>query len=431
MQDPVSSPAVEAAEPPKSNRAALVIVFLVVVVDLLGFAMVLPLLPVFAGEYVGVLLEDGPLVGVIVGSLLSSFSLMQFIFMPIWGRVSDRIGRRPVLLASLAGSAAFYGLFGAAMALPTTSALLALVLLFIARIGGGIVGATIGTAQAVIADSTPPEKRKHGMALIGAAFGIAFTFGPLLGFLTFFLPDIRGIIGFAAAGLSIVALLLAIRKLPETRKTEAARDRKWFGWSGIKKALTSSAIAPVVLLFFLTIFGFGALESTLSLMLEDLGFSKKDSFLIFAYIGFVLLVAQGFLYRRLARRLSEVAFVAMGIPILALGVGSLGAVTYCAAEAIGNEFMLLGLLVLGLTAAPIGAAFLQPSAQALISRRTSAEEQGEILGVNQSASALARILGPLTGVFLYKLTTTHVWPYVLAAGLLLLMLPLIPRIRRG
>src|SRR6185369_3970906 len=136
---------------------------------------------------------------------MSSFSLMQFIFAPVWGRVSDRVGRRPILLLGLGGSVVFYALFGFASDLPREQAALALALLFAARLGAGVAGATIATAQAVIADSTPPDKRKHGMALIGAAFGIGFTFGPLLGYASLFV-DVPAAPGAAAALLSLAAL---------------------------------------------------------------------------------------------------------------------------------------------------------------------------------------------------------------------------------
>lgn len=432
MQDPATNGTRQT--PASSNRSALLIVFLVVVVDLLGFGIVLPLLPRFAEEYVEELFPGPtgqPMVGLVIGLLMSSFSLMQFLFMPIWGRMSDRIGRRPVLLASLAGSAGFYTLFGFALAIPATSATLAILLLFVARIGGGVVSATIGTAQAVIADSTPPEKRKHGMALIGAAFGLGFTFGPLVGYALYGLPEIEGAVGYAAATLSFLALVLAVGLLPETRPSGMPRDRKWLDWSGIKRALTSAALAPVVLTFFLATLGFGAFEATLSIMLKDFAFTERDSFLVFAYLGFTLLLTQGVIYRRLARRWSETMFIAIGICLMATGVGLLGALSFLVTQEVESEILLLGMFGLGITTAVIGFAFLTPSAQALISRRTAAEQQGEILGVNQSASALARILGPLFGLSLYKLTDTHLLPYALGAGLLLLMLPLIPRIRRG
>src|SRR5437868_10338493 len=155
---------------------------------------------------------------------------MQFIFAPIWGRVSDRVGRRPILLLGLCGSVVFYSLFGYALSLaPRAEAPLALALLFVARIGAGIAGATISTAQAVIADCTPPEKRKHGMALIGMAFGIGFTFGPLLGAGSLRLfADRHEVIGYTAAGLSLVALCLGLLLLPETRRAGGpVVERHW------------------------------------------------------------------------------------------------------------------------------------------------------------------------------------------------------------
>jgi DHA1 family tetracycline resistance protein-like MFS transporter len=209
-QADTSPPAAPPSSP--SQRASLAIVFLVVVIDLLGFGIVLPLLPVFASEYVTQAFGEprAGLGGLIVGLLMASFSAMQFLFAPVWGRVSDRVGRRPILLLGLAGSVVFYALFGYASDLdPKTHATAALALLFLSRIGAGIAGATISTAQAVIADCTPPEKRKHGMAMIGMAFGIGFTFGPLVGFAALlWAPGRHGAIGYAAAGLSALALAL-------------------------------------------------------------------------------------------------------------------------------------------------------------------------------------------------------------------------------
>jgi DHA1 family tetracycline resistance protein-like MFS transporter len=430
-------PAAPPGPPLVSNRSALLIVFLVVFIDLLGFGIVLPLLPRIAKLYVEKIMpgaegQKSLTAGLIIGLLMASFSLMQFIFAPVWGRISDRAGRRPILLLGLAGSVIFYFLFGWACHLPPESmAMTALVLFFVARIGAGVAGATIATAQAVIADSTPPEKRKHGMALIGAAFGIGFTFGPLIGFGSMhFFPDHHESIGYTAAALSMVALVLGYRLLPETRRfeTEPPLARRWLNFAGIGKALASSSVGPVILTFFLATLGFAAFESTLSLLLDDsFQFKEGNSFLIFAYVGFVLMLTQGFLYRKLASRLSEVTFMAIGLVLMASGVGALGGVTYLASQ--GSP--LLWLLLLALTFAVIGFAFLTPSAQALISRRTDANQQGEILGVNQSASAMARILGPIFGNTLYSSTATHLLPYVFAAALLLVMLPMIPRLRRG
>src|SRR5262245_30612159 len=323
-----SSAATATALPEPSARAArkaMLIVFLVVVVDLLGFGIVLPLLPITGDEYVKSLFAgeaDGQKwSGAVVGLLMASFSAMQFLFAPMWGRVSDRVGRRPVILVGLVGSIAFYSLFGYAAGFPAgETARLALTLLFVARIGAGIAGATISTAQAVIADSTPPEKRKHGMAIIGAAFGIAFTFGPLLGALALRLaPSPRqatSYTGYVAAALSLVALLLAVILLPETRQRGAPSSvrRGWIDLGAWRTALATAAIAPVILIFFLATLGFGGFETTLAMLLRDtLRLAKENSYLIFSYVGFVLVVAQGFIYRRLAKKLNEIALITIGI----------------------------------------------------------------------------------------------------------------------
>jgi MFS family permease len=422
--------------PATVNRSALLIVFLVVFIDLLGFGIVLPLLPRFAESYVQPIVGGGeanPMVGFIVGLLMSSFSLMQFLFAPFWGRISDRVGRRPILLLGLSGSVAFYTLFGFALSLPAESAKLALILLFVARVGAGFAGATISTAQAVIADSTPPEKRKHGMALIGAAFGIGFTFGPLFGYASLlWFENNHEVIGYTAAALSFVALLLGIRLLPETRRfqTDTSLRRKILDFSAWRRALTSLAIGPVVVTFFLATLGFGAFEVTLALLLKDaMGLSLKDTLLVFAYVGFVLALTQGFLYRRLAKRVTEPTFMAAGIALMAIGVAGLGAISYVAFGEGDSPSMVW--LFLALAAAVIGYALLTPSATALVSRRTEGERQGEILGVNQSAASMARILGPIFGVTLYKASANHLLPYIYGSVLLILMLPLVPLIRRG
>lgn len=408
------------------------ILFLVVFIDLLGFGLVLPLLPVFGRQFIDRLFAGGQESasgGMMLGLLMSSFSLMQFLFAPAWGRLSDRVGRRPVLLIGLAGSVVFYSLFGYASDLPEELAALAVVLLFVARLGAGMAGATIATAQAVIADCTPPEQRKQGMALIGAAFGMGFTFGPLLGAgCQALYEDFHGLIGYSAAGLSLGAWVLGWLLLPETRmgQVEGLR-REIFNWRATREVLGLPGIGLLVLIFFLATFGFGGFESTVALLNEEiLRVQRKYNYLIFTYIGLVLLLTQGWLYRRLAQRLNEMSLMTLGVVFMGTGLVMLaGAVGVAWLRWLTEFEPLLVWMMTGMTAAVVGFAFLTPSLQALISRRTSSGRQGEVLGVNQSASALARILGPFVALTLYKVHASRLLPFALAGVLLLALLPLV------
>jgi DHA1 family tetracycline resistance protein-like MFS transporter len=450
MSLPETTPDISAPAATPSNRSALLIVFLVVFIDLLGFGIVLPLLPLYATELLEPIFPGqdagaSALRGALLGVLMSSFSLMQFIFAPIWGRISDRVGRRPILILGLMGSVAFYTLFGIASELGLRGqAALGLVLLFAARLGAGVAGATIATAQAVIADSTPPDKRAHGMALIGMAFGIGFTFGPMLGFASLFV-DATGAPGFAAAGLSLIATLLAVKLLPEALRTGSpAARRRWFDWHGLRTVLATPTVGLLVLTFFLATFAFGGMESTLALVnkylltgaverqvevtREALKTVERNNFLVFAYIGLVLMLVQGLIYRRFVQRMGEVRFLKIGIILMILGLLGGVPVLLTRPNTDNHQVLIIGALAV-FTVAVMGFAFLTPSAQALISLRSDPAQQGEILGVNQSASALARILGPLISVTLFFVTPSHVLPYVFGGGLLTLVLLLSFRIR--
>jgi MFS family permease len=272
------------------------------------------------------------------------------------------------------------------------------------------------------------------MALIGAAFGIGFTFGPLIGYASLRLGGgAPGTLGYAAAGLSLLALLLGVGLLPETRQPGGpSARRKWFDFPGMVAVLRTPVLGLPVLTFFLATFGFGAFEATLALFNEDtLGLTDHRNFLIFAYVGAVLLLTQGFLYRRLATRLSELTLMSYGIVLMLLGLAfvALGAMNLLTGVMTSFPILLTWQLA-SMTLAVVGFAFLTPSVQALISRRSDAHRQGEILGTNQSASALARILGPLVGLTLYKLHPSHLLPFVFGAVLMGLLLLLLPRIRR-
>src|SRR5262249_28307598 len=255
----------------RSRRNATFIVFLVVFIDLLGFGIVLPLLPLYANRLLGPLypVESHRILhGTVLGALMASFSFMQFLFAPIYGRVSDRVGRRPILLLGLTGSVLFYALFAYASHIGFAEQQygLALVLILLSRVGAGVAGATISTAQAVIADCTTPATRARGMALIGAAFGIGFTFGPILCYTSFFVPT-KAAPGAAASLLSLLALVLAIVLLPETLRTGSAAGRRhWLRFGATREALRMPVVGALILTFFLATLAFGSLESTLALM---------------------------------------------------------------------------------------------------------------------------------------------------------------------
>ncbi|HVJ87242.1 MAG TPA: MFS transporter, partial [Caulifigura sp.] len=288
------------------SRGSLLIVFLVVFVDLLGFGIVLPLLARYG--------EHFQASGATLGLLMASFSAMQFVFAPVWGRVSDRVGRRPILLLGLAASAVFYAMFGYVTSLPAESLLLGLkplTWLFITRIGAGIAGATIPTAQAYIADSTDRKNRGKGMALIGVAFGLGFALGPLLAL--GFASNEKGAppspaAGYLASGLSAFAFLGAIAKLPESLTPGAASSaghRSWLHLASLKKSIHNPVHRATLLAMFISICSFAQLESTLSLVTERLGMTEQQNFYVFAYLGFMMLVFQGVIVRRLLPKLGE------------------------------------------------------------------------------------------------------------------------------
>ncbi|HLW66284.1 MAG TPA: MFS transporter [Gemmataceae bacterium] len=441
-----------ATDPARAARRAMFIVFLVVFIDLLGFGIVLPLLPLYAVDLLVPLFPNNPeRVGLMLAVLMASFSLMQFLFAPIWGRISDRIGRRPILLLGLAGSVVFYSLFGYASYIGFAGhAELGILLILISRVGAGIAGATISTAQAVIADTTTLENRSRGMALIGAAFGIGFTFGPLLCFASLFVES-KAAPGGAAAILSFIALCLALWLLPETvRKAQGDVGRRhWLKFGSLLQALRTPAIGALIITFFLATVAFGSLESTLALVNQFLfsGGGKvlkilemtaeqrdeifRKSSLIFAYVGFTLLLVQGFFYRRFVRKIGEVRFMRAGTLLMVCGLcGVIAMMVFLSQGQFGSLGHALALAMVILAVLVTGFALMTPSVQALISKRADPTRQGEILGANQSASALARIIGPALGPSLFFLDSAHVLPYIVGAVLMTVVFLLTLRIRQ-
>jgi MFS family permease len=422
-------------------------VFATVCVDLLGFGLVMPLLPIYGKE----LLADLPpqTAGWILGLLLSSFSLMQFLVAPVWGRISDRIGRRPVLLLSLVGSSCFYALFGWATVSRSLTGM------FLARIGAGIAGATIPTAQAYIADVTTPEKRARGMALIGAAFGLGFTLGPLIGAAALKLDGVMDggnrlspWPGYLAAVLSGIALLVAVFKLPESSNRSAASDeRRHFDLASLRGALAIPSIGLLLTTGFLGVFALATFEGTLSLAIDakltanldaeasppagapqtpepQTGNSDPSSkpaletrlLLLFAYIGIIQCLVQGVLVRRLAGLMTDAQLAATGAVLAIAGFVLLAA-------AVSSRESGTALLLLASAIEVSGIAFLFPAVQSLLSRRSDPAEQGGILGAGESISAIARITGVVFGVRLFKQAAAL--PYWSAAGMMAVALLLV------
>jgi len=358
----------------------------------LGFGIVIPLLPRYA--------RDFHASGVEIGLMLASFSAMQFLFAPFWGRLSDAYGRRRLILLGLCGSVVSYLLFAVA----DTYALL-----LVSRILAGIFAATIGTAQAYIADVTGKEDRGKGMALIGAAFGVGFTFGPVIGWLAHdFGPGSAGP-GLAAAGLSAVALVLAWFKLPEPERHREPRAGGLFGGMALRWAAARPSVALILGLYILATFCFANFEGTLALLTDEWGYDIRGNGLLFTYIGVCLLISQGVLVRRLMPRVGERNFTRMGSVLLALGLAGI---------AVGGSGGGLGWVLLVLAVAVLGFAMITPSLTSLLSLHTPDHMQGEVLGVGQSGLSLARILGPFLGNVLFAVRWDA--PYWLGAGLMIL-----------
>jgi len=351
----------------------LLAIFLTVFVDLVGFGVIVPLLPFYAEHF-----HASPLA---VTLLMAIYSLTQFFSAPLWGALSDRAGRKPVLMASILGIALSYVWLGFAASLWQ---------LFAARALAGVMAGNIAAAQAYIADVTPPEKRAQGMGLIGAAFGLGFIFGPAIGGLLgggdphhpdFLAPALT------AAGLSFLAFLFAVAALRESLDpAQRARPRERRPLSRISilaAALDDPRLRLLVILLFLVTFVFAGMESTFALWSErTFGWGPRQNGYVFAYTGVVAAAIQGGLIRRLAERFGEAALVVQGAIALALGL-----------FAIPFVHSLLPLLAAMLLLA-YGAGVSNPSLSSLVSLQAKAEERGATLGVSQSAASLARILGP-------------------------------------
>jgi DHA1 family tetracycline resistance protein-like MFS transporter len=377
-------------------------IFLIVVVDLIGFGIIIPLLP-FYGEH----FQADPQT---VGLLMATYSLAQFVAAPFWGRLSDRAGRRPVLLLSLAGAAAAYVWLAFADALW---------MLFTARAIGGLMAGNIAAAFAYMADITTKENRAKGMGLIGAAFGIGFILGPAIGGILAgpdpLAADYRSP-ALAAAGLSILALVLGLVRLPESLSADirarAAAMPRQRRLAQFFSALKLPGVGRLMLLGFLATFVFAGLETTFAMWSRrTFGWGPEQNGWLFAYIGVLSAAIQGGLMGRLARRFGERALLIQGAVTLALGIG---AIPFC------TEVWHLAVVM---AVAAYGFSVINPAYNSLISQQVPDTDQGGVMGVTRSATTLARVLGPAwAGVLFAQLGRD--WPYfsgalIMAAVLLL------------
>jgi DHA1 family tetracycline resistance protein-like MFS transporter len=377
------------------GRSPLAVVFLTVFLDLVGFGIVIPLLPLYAQRF-----GAGP---VAVTWLVAVYSLMQFFFAPWWGRLSDRVGRRPVLLVGIAGAAISYLAFGLAGSLTV---------LFIARAVNGVMGANVGVAQAYIADITPPSERARGMGLIGAAFGMGFIFGPAIGGVLSRVDPAAPFL--AAAALGAFNGVLAWFRLPESlpASVRATMPPRETGLRARFATLTGAGprLRGLYLTSFITTLGLAGMEATLALWADRRwGLTQETVGYGFAVMGVVAAIAQGLLVGKLVKRIGERRSALLGLVLMAVGMAGIPLAPS------------LPLVLVAAALFAMGQGATVPSLTAMISHQGGPAEQGKLLAASQSLSAMGRVLGPWLG----GLAFAHVAiaaPYLAAAALALFAL---------
>ena len=380
--------------------------FLIILIDLVGFGLVIPLLPFYAVRFGATAPE--------VTWLLATYSLMQLVAAPLWGRLSDRVGRRPVLMASTVAAAAAYLWLGAADALW---------MLFAARALAGACAGNIAAAQAYIADITKPEERAHGMGMIGAAFGLGFIFGPALGgFLAGNNPATANLAApaWVAAGMSFAAFCGVLFVLRESHPRERrGQTQPQSRMSLILGALRRPVLSRLIAIFFLVILAFAAMESIFALWaLRQLDWGPEKVGYVFAYLGLLSAIMQGGLTRRLTKRYGEERLLLCGLAVLAIGL---------VAVPFSNQLAVLGG---SFAALAVGLGLVQPALNSLISRHAGGGEQGQVLGVTQSTGSLARVIGPPLAGYLFA-DLGHSSPFLWGAVLVALAFVLAVNLFRG
>jgi MFS transporter, DHA1 family, tetracycline resistance protein len=392
----------------KRLRSPLFLMALTIFIDFTGFGLVIPLLPFWA-EHLG-----ANSVG--VGLVLTVYALAQFLFTPVLGSLSDRFGRRPIIITSLLIEFLSFALTALAGSLP---------LLLVARFVGGLGASNIGTAQAVVADVTPPEGRARGMGLIGAAIGLGFVVGPAVGGM---LASLGPAVPFWVAGcVALANALLVLFFLPETRKQHETQPeveghrRKGLLFAGWRNALRYPVIARLVAVNLLFTLAFTAMETVFPLFTQQFfGWKATQNGYVFTYVGIIVVIMQGGLVGRLVKRFGEQTLLLAGLVMLAAGLALLAWSTSLA----------LLLISLGILSAGDGA--VTPTISTLLSFAAPAGAQGETLGFAQGMTGLSRIVGPLAAGTLFALGPRI--PFLAGAGLtglaFLLALPALPEVSR-
>ncbi len=357
------------------DLASVMVLIGIALVDMIGFGIVLPLLPFYAVEFGA---ADW-----MVGPLVASFSVAQLLSAPFWGKISDHYGRRPLILIGLAFSALSYVLFG----LATTIAVL-----FVSRIVQGASGGTIAVAQAYVADTTAPERRAQVLGWLSAATGAAFMIGPAIGSWAWRWGG-HTAPGFVAAALCVVNLGLAVRFLPEpsaSRRGEARGSLAVPPLREVVHAALRGPLARMIGIYFLGIGAFTAMTAIFPLFLEErFGIDESTVGYVFVYVGSVSVLVRGVAVGKLVGRFGEPNVCRFGAAMLGIGL------------AVGSVADTYLLLAVALTLVAAGTGTLFPPLAALISRSTPAEEQGSTLGLNQFFGGVARVVGPLGGAAVF------------------------------
>jgi MFS family permease len=377
------------------RKASLGTIFFTVFLDLLGFGLVVPYLPGVARS-----LHASDLTATLLGA---TYSGMQLLFVPFWGHMSDRTGRRPILVTSVAASVIGMLILANARSLWV---------LFAARAWSGIATSNIAVAQAYIADVTAPEERSKGMGLIGAGIGFGFVLGPVIGGFLQAVSPLSGkgaLPAYTAAGLSLLNLLLALRFLPESLAPEGrgkhVRSISPFDATRFRTALALAGVGSALLVNFVVVLSFSGLEQTFRLYTQDeFSMDEAGTGLVLGTVGLILIAVQGGLLRPLSRVVGERALILAGVIIQSAGFAGVAASPRFGVPALYG----------GMDVIAFGSALVNPSLSAFVSRCSDAQRQGTVLGVLQSAGALARVCGPAIGGLLYQ-EVGHQGPYVAAA----------------